>query len=408
MKVCVIGIGRVGLPLSLALECKGHDVVVKDTNPSAVACFETKVAPFVEDGVEDLLLGSSIRVITEYEKCDAYVITAGTPVLQHFLPDTHVIDQIVLELFESGLMKGSLLVLRSTVPVGYTIGIAEQALADYNMVLGLDYFLAYCPERIAEGFALHELSRHNQLIGTDTIYDVSFGVASQLFNWQDQTSLTFREAEFAKLATNTYRAMHFAIASYLQMQSMKHDVDFAALRPAMMKQYPRLKDLPRPGFTAGTCLRKDFAMLASPGDLAYQSYMTNEAYPRFVAEQVTYRNARVLILGVGFKDSSDDLRDSLADVLYSEVKRITGKTPAVCDLALEPWHEYKFTSGELFFVSDLQHIVSQKERFDVIIFGNPQTEFMDEILESGVLDLSDCVVNPFGDNRGTNTVQFTY
>jgi len=378
MKVTVIGIGHIGLPLALTIDKNTtFQVQAFDVNEDALAQLIVRSANFMEDGIDELLQTHQVHTTTFIQKSEVYIVTVGTPVSNHFQPDTSMVSDVVWHLFEQKLMDKSLLVLRSTVPIGYTMNIAERALVDYGMVINDDYYLAYCPERIAEGVALKELESHPQLIGTDSVYDASYYAAQAVFRWVPCHSMTFKEAEFAKLATNTYRAMHFAVASYLQMAGMKHGVDFISVRDTMMEGYPRLKHLPKPGFTAGPCLRKDFAMLGRPGDLAFQSYMVNEEYPRWVAETSVWKGAKVVILGAGFKDNSDDVRDSLVETLFVEVRHITGEDPIVVDPALPYWHRYTFSNGEVFVNNDVEFL--DGKQVDVVIFGNPLSQHLDTL-----------------------------
>ena len=393
MKVTVIGIGHIGLPLAVAIDKNTpYSVYAFDVSEAALSQLETRIANFMEDSLDTALQTHQIRALRAITKSDIYVVTVGTPVNTHFKPDTSAVEDVVWHLFENDFMRGSLLVLRSTVPVGYTDGVVEKASIHHGMSVNKDYFLAYCPERIAEGVALSELKNHPQLVGTSTLYDQSYVLVSGLFSWTELLPMTFKEAEFAKLATNTYRSMHFAIASYLQMAGMKHGVDFIGIRDKMMYEYPRLSHLPRPGFTGGPCLRKDFAMLGRPGDLAFQSYMTNEEYPRWVAETSVKPGSKVLILGAGFKDGSDDIRNSLVEVLYDEVQRITGLPPTVFDPTLEPWRYYTFSSGEKIPMVDRE--TAEEMDFDVIIFGNPLTDYSFQL--SKILTKRALFVDPFG------------
>lgn len=393
MKVTVIGIGHIGLPLALTIDAETpHQVQAFDVSDIALKQLTIREASFAENGMQELLATHQVTVTNQIQKSEAYIVTVGTPVTNHFTPDTSAVDDVIWHLFDNDLMKDSLLVLRSTVPIGYTEGVVERIAMEFGMTLETDYYMAYCPERIAEGVAIEELKSHPQLIGTEQLYNSSYFVATLLFSWIKPIAMTFKNAEFAKLATNTYRTMHFAIASYLQMAGMKHGVDFIGVRDQMMEDYPRLTHLPRPGFTGGPCLRKDFAMLGRPGDLAFQSYMVNEEYPRWVVENSVGRDLRVLILGAGFKDSSDDVRDSLVETLYNEAKRVSNIEPVVYDPALDSWHYYKLSGGQKIAIVDRE--CAEELDFDVIIFGNPLTKYNPLLYK--ILSKDALLVDPFG------------
>jgi len=386
MKVTVIGIGRVGLPLALHLDAMGHEVYVYDRNPVAYNAIIERKSTFSEPSINDALAHHRIRIVNngQLEKTDAYIITVGTPVNQHFLPDTSMVEDALGLIIRSGFMQHSLTILRSTIPPGFCENFTTMLFKTHNMVLDLDYNFAYCPERIAEGAAFEEMNSHPQIIGTDWDSSESALACIKLFRQNLLVFRTYKEAEVMKLATNTYRMMHFAISNYLQMACDKHDVDFGRIADPMSYGYPRLKTMAKPGFVAGTCLRKDFAMLGQPGDLAFQSYMTNERYPQWIADTYLCQGQRVAILGAGFKDGSDDLRDSHVEMLYNKVIAKTGLEPYVVDFELPEWQSYTWSGGTSFVNQDIE-TVSQYE-FDVVIFGTPCTKQAGLIEGSGILD----------------------
>jgi UDP-N-acetyl-D-mannosaminuronic acid dehydrogenase len=214
------------------------------------------------------------------------------------------------------LRDGALVVLRSTVYPGTTAYVAQN-LADR----GCRADVVFCPERIAEGHALEELGSLPQIIGADT--DEAARRAEALFGKLQPVLVrtTTKEAELAKLFTNTWRYMKFAVANQFFMIADQAGVDYTNVLHAIRHEYPRARDLPGPGFAAGPCLFKDAMQLAAftsdhfpMGQAAMQ---VNEGLPAYIASALerrygTLRGKTIGILGMAFKAESDDSRAALS------------------------------------------------------------------------------------------------
>jgi UDP-N-acetyl-D-mannosaminuronic acid dehydrogenase len=316
------GGGHVGLPLSLALADAGLCVGIYDTNQSTLDRIAAGEMPFLETGAEELLrkvlssgrleLGSSGSMI---ERTDVLIVVIGTPVDEFLGPSMTVFERVVNQIAPY-LRDGALVVLRSTVYPG-TTAYVTQHLAE----AGCTVDVAFCPERIAEGHALEELRSLPQIIGADD--ERAAARATALFQrLVDKTvRVSTKEAELAKLFTNTWRYMKFAVANQFFMIADQAGVDYTNVLRAIREDYPRAQDLPGPGFAAGPCLFKDAMQLAAfttdhfpMGQAAMQ---VNEGLPAYIVAALerrygTLRGKTVGILGMAFKAESDDTRASLS------------------------------------------------------------------------------------------------
>ena len=239
----------------------------------------------------------------------------GTPV-DEFLGPSMTIFERVVEQIAGHLRDGALVILRSTVYPG-TTEYVSQALAGR----GHPVDVAFCPERIAEGHALEELRTLPQIVGAD---DPRVGDrAEALFrSLTDQiVRTTSKEAELAKLLTNTWRYMKFAIANQFFMVAHQAGLDYASVLNAIRKDYQRAADLPGPGFAAGPCLFKDTMQLAAfTADhfpMGQSAMQVNEGMPAYIVSTLeqrlgSLRGRTVGILGMAFKAESDDARASLS------------------------------------------------------------------------------------------------
>ena len=339
------GGGHVGLPLSLAFAQAGLRVGIYDTNQATLDRIAAGQMPFLENGADDLLaevLATGRLVFgadgSMIERTKQLVVVIGTPV-DEFLGPSMTIFEKAVDQIGPHLRDGALVVLRSTVYPGTTAYVAQH-LADR----GLRVDLAFCPERIAEGHALEELHSLPQIIGADD--DTAAERAAALF--AHLTAKTIRtsskEAELAKLFTNTWRYMKFAVANQFLMISDQAGVDYTNVLRAIREDYPRAADLPGPGFAAGPCLFKDTMQLAAfTSDhfpLGQAAMQVNEGLPAYIVSALERRygglqGKTVGILGMAFKSESDDTRASLSYKLRKLLSwagaRVVATDPYVID-----------------------------------------------------------------------------
>ena len=243
------------------------------------------------------------------------VVVIGTPIDEFFNPSMAIFDKAVDQLAPY-LADGALVVLRSTVYPG-TAAHVRRALLDR----GCKVDVVFCPERIAEGKALEELGGLPQIVGADD--DVAHDRAAALFHRLGASTVraTTTEAEFAKLFTNTWRYMKFAVANQFFVIAHAAGLDYNRVLDAIRRDYPRALDLPSPGFAAGPCLLKDTMQLAAfTSDhfpMGQSAMQINEGLPAYLVSAMSRRfgdltGRTVGILGMAFKADSDDSRASLS------------------------------------------------------------------------------------------------
>jgi UDP-N-acetyl-D-mannosaminuronic acid dehydrogenase len=347
--VVVGGCGHVGLPLALSLADCGYRVGIDDIDAAKVARVKAGHVPFLETGAEELLkkllptgrleLASDPSSIA---RTDTIILVIGTPIDEFMNPSVRIFERVVDDLLPH-LQKGSLIVLRSTVFPGTTDSVALR-LRD----AGAQVDVVFCPERIAEGHALEELRTLPQVVGASS--DAAFARASRLFErlGVGVVRTTPMEAELAKLLTNTWRYMKFAIANQFFQIAHRSGLDYARVLDAIRQDYPRAADLPGPGFAAGPCLLKDTMQLSAftpdhfpMGQAAMQ---INEGLPNYIVDTLNSRKSlqgrTVGILGMAFKGESDDPRASLSYKLRKlaafKGARVMCTDPYIFDESFEP------------------------------------------------------------------------
>ena len=364
------GAGHVGMPLSLALAKAGFSVGIFDTDADAVYRIRRGEMPFMEAGadalLEELLPTGRLVLSTQPDivtRTGVLVVVIGTPVDEFLGPSMRVFERAVDQIAPY-LVDGSLLVLRSTVYPG-TTAFVGQALLDR----GVKVDVAFCPERIAQGHALEEFKTLPQIVGVDD--DAAGDRAEALFGRLGSKTIrvTTREAELAKLFTNTWRYMKFAIANQFFMIANQAGVDYTNVLRAIREDYPRAADLPGPGFAAGPCLFKDAMQLSAfTSDhfpIGQAAMQINEGLPAYVVSALerrygTLRRARIGILGMAFKAESDDPRASLSYKLRKLLEwagaNVLATDPYVQDRSLVP----------------LERVVAAS---DILILGAPHRQY---------------------------------
>jgi len=350
--VVVGGCGHVGLPLALAFARVGCRVGIYDTDEARMAIVRAGQMPFRETGADSLLVSmlasGRLHFSTTSEivrRTDTVVTVVGTPIDEFLNPSTRVFDRVVDQLAPE-LRDGALLVLRSTVYPGTTDFVHARLKAR-----GRPVDVVFCPERIAEGHALEEIGLFPQLIGASS--DSAFERARALFDKLDVETqrTTPTEAELAKLLTNAWRYMKFAIANQFFEIAHRANVDYGRVLQAVRHGYPRAADLPGPGFAAGPCLLKDTMQLAAfcPDHfpLGHSAMLINEGLPGYIIDTLNHRRSldgrTVGILGMAFKAESDDARSSLSYKLKKlatfKGARVVCTDPYVQDSTLRPLDE---------------------------------------------------------------------
>ena len=382
MEIAVVGgCGHVGLPLSVVLANSGNTVTAFDVSAVAVDKVNSGVAPFWEPSLEDALsvaLQRGFRATLEstcIKTADIVIVIVGTPLDMHLNPDPNAVVKAVEEIAEN-LNSTQLLILRSTVFPGVTKEV-ERLLNR----LDLETQVVFCPERIAEGFAMKELLELPQIIGARN--DESFTRASKVFSslGVKVVRTTPEEAELAKLFTNTWRYIKFAAANQFWMMANDSGVNFDHVREAIRFEYPRAADFPAAGFTAGPCLFKDTMQLSAFSNntfaLGNSAMMINEGLPLYVVEKLSLKyeisKTKIGLLGMAFKGESDDNRSSLA----YKLKRIL-KFKSAGVLTTDP------------YVKNDDELVSEKRvlsESDLLIISAPHTRYKDLVSDKPIIDI---------------------
>ena len=334
-KICVIGLGYIGLPTSSTFAAHGINVLGVDINPHIIDTINKGEIHIHEPGlleeVQKAIHSGKLKASTKLEEADAFIIAVPTPFqdnqfgeyngLTYKLADMRAVTSAA-ESIVPFLKKGNLVVLESTSPPRTTVDLIAPILARSGLEAGRDFHLAYSPERVLPGQIMRELIENARVIGGVTPESALAGrdlysafVKGQII----QTDAT--TAEMVKLMENTYRDVNIAIANEFSRLADKFGVDvWEAISIANL--HPRVKVLaPGPG-VGGHCISVDpwFFVEAAPEltPLIYHARQVNDAQPHFVVDTVkcalgSLDGKKVAALGLAYKPDVDDLRESPAN-----------------------------------------------------------------------------------------------
>ena len=378
------GLGHVGLPLGLILADHGLQVSLYDIDQDRRAQVAAGRMPFLEYGAKPLLkrvIGKTLHLadgLEDVAQAELVMVTIGTPLDERLNPKLLPMLDLAKEMV-GYLRNGQHVMLRSTVYPG-----TSRRLRDFFASRGLEVHLSFCPERIIQGHAIHEFTTLPQIVSGFS--GEAIDRAERLFQRLQARTVVVPvlEAELAKLFTNSWRYIQFAIANQFYTIATERGADFRRIHRAMTDGYERAKDFPGPGFAAGPCLLKDTMQLASfcRGDfqLGEAAMRVNEGLPAVIIDVLLREhgadlaNARVGILGMAFKADIDDVRDSLSYKLMKLLK----------------FHGAEVVCSDE-YVKD-QNFVSKEDLLDscpIIVVGVPHSAYRDLKVpeESLVIDL---------------------
>ncbi len=392
-KICVIGLGYIGLPTASLLANRGYKVFGVDVVQSTVDIINQGkihiVEPDLDTFVQSAVNSGNLVANTVACEADIFIVAVPTPFKDGFVPN---IDYIVSA--TKGLAPfvkpGNIIILESTSPVG-TTDIMEQTLKDEGVDTTKIYF-AHCPERVLPGKIMHELVHNDRIVG-GTTQEATEKTAEfyRTFVAGEVLLTDAKTAEMAKLTENSFRDVNIAFANELSMLSGKFGIDVWEVIE-LANRHPRVNIL-QPGCgVGGHCIAVDpwFIVDAAKGDakIIKAAREVNDYKTEWVIEKIKNaslefenkhgRKARVACMGLAFKPDIDDLRESPALHIATRLQ-----TDGIDILAVEP----NIESYPAFNIVDYNEAVKIA---DIIVFLVGHKEFLDLDIEDSKEVISYC------------------
>ncbi len=360
-KICVLGLGYIGLPTASTFATHGVRVVGVDNNPQVVSTLRGGAIHISEPGLEalvrDALSTGHLVISDEPEPSDAFIVAVPTPFYhdarkthngrEYRLADMRAVTSATRSIVPY-LRAGNLVVLELTSPPRTTLDLVKPILEESGLKAGVDFLLAYSPERVLPGKIIQELTENARVIGG--INPVSSEAGRELYAHFVKGEIVLTDAttaEMVKLMENTYRDVNIAIANEFSRLADRFGVDiWEAIQIA--NRHPRVKILnPGPG-VGGHCISVDpwFLVEAAPdlAELITSARRVNDAQPHFVFDLISrwlggdLSGKKVAALGLAFKPDVDDLRESpaieVAQLLANAGAMVTAYEPYKPDASI--------------------------------------------------------------------------
>ncbi len=326
-KICVIGLGYIGLPTAALLANRGYDVHGVDVVPSTVDIINNGNIHIVEPGldafVSSAVKSGKLKADLKPVEADVFIIAVPTPFHEGYVPN---IDYIVsaTKAIAPYVKEGNIVILESTSPVG-TTDMMENVLKEEDIDTSKLY-IAHCPERVLPGRIMIELVENDRIVGGTTPQATEATVAFyNTFVEGEVLSTDAKTAEMAKLTENSFRDTNIAFANELSILCDKFNIDVWELI-ALANRHPRVNILQPGAGVGGHCIAVDpwFIVHAGGEDAKMirtarevNTYKTEWAIEKIKNEALKFENengrkAKVACMGLAFKPNIDDLRESPA------------------------------------------------------------------------------------------------
>lgn len=411
--VCVIGLGRIGLPLALILAKANHRVVGLDSDSLTINKIRDKNPSKVNAKTEQMLLEQflgkkffiSENLHSALSESDVVFIAIGTGIGSDSQPEISNLFSLVEEICRNSKnVEGKLFIFKSTVPVGTTRKLATTMEEKTGLRCGKGFFVVFCPERVLGDKAILEMESLPKVIGG--MDKTSSAKAVKIYGTVGGKLIivsTPESAELIKLMDNAYRQTLFAFANDFALLAERFGVNAYEIIQAANDSYPR-NNIPLPSAgVGGYCLTKDplylesaFREIASRRGFSsvwYWARKANDYMPIHVVELLRHklmntgkdlRGSNILVCGITYKENTDDIRNShglaIASKLREEGARVYLWDPHV--------HE---RNPDLKLVKDPSEIL---EKMDALVFTIKHGEFVRLNCDDAILHMTQKMHTP--------------
>lgn len=324
-KICVVGLGYIGLPTAAMLANCGYDVVGVDTNKEVLDNLNKgKIIieePYLDDLVKKVVINKKLIGLSIPCEADIFIIAVPTPINENKRADMRYVINATNSIVPY-VKKGDIVILESTSPVGTTTEIIKPILEKIDLEIGKDIYVGYCPERVLPGKILKELVENHRVVGgINEESAIKIAKIYKSFVKGHIYTTDTKTAEMTKLVENTFRDVNIALSNELLKICDNTNINVWDVIEYSNK-HPRVNLLePGPG-VGGHCLAVDpwFLVESSPNlsNIIKLSRITNDSMPSYMFYSIekliksTDKNAnkKITILGITYKPDVDDIRES--------------------------------------------------------------------------------------------------
>lgn len=392
-KICIVGLGYVGLPLAVEFGKKFYTIGL-DINKQRIAELKSGIDNTLEVDSENLKLSTNLHFVSdvmEANECNIFIVTVPTPVDKNNNPDLTPLDK-ASNAVAKVLKKGDIVIYESTVYPGVTeevcVPILEKA---SGLKFNVDFFAGYSPERINPGDKEHTVTKIKKVTSGSTpeIADKVDNLYKTIITAGTHKATTIKVAEAAKVIENAQRDINIAFINELsKIFSLLHIDTFDVLEAAGTKW----NFLPfRPGLVGGHCIGVDPYYLAQKAQEAgyhpeiilagrrindgMGAYVADKLVSLMINQDISIKKSKILMLGITFKENCPDIRNSKAIDIVNRLS-FYGVTPDIFD----PWASASEVKHE-YGVDLINQNVLETNKYDAIIVAVSHKEFASIALE---------------------------
>jgi UDP-N-acetyl-D-mannosaminuronic acid dehydrogenase len=374
-KICIIGLGYIGLPAAAMFASSGHKVIGVDINNEVVDALEKGEViieePYLKNMVQQGVASGNLIASKAPQEADAFIIAVPTPLAKDKKADMSLVKKAA-ESIVPYLEKGNIVILESTSPTGTVKNLIIPILKKTGLKIGEELYVGYCPERVLPGQILFELVNNNRIIGgVNKKSAEKIKYLYQTFVKGEICLTDTNTAEMCKIVENTYRDVNIAFANELSKISENIGVDVWEVIK-LCNKHPRVNiHQPGPG-VGGHCLAVDpwFIVEKSPNlaRIIKLALETNNSMPQFVFNKIEniLKNIKgvkkVTILGITYKANIDDTRES----------------PIINLISLLEKHNYKISVVDPYvkeFRYKLENVTDAAEGSDLLVLAVNHKDF---------------------------------
>lgn len=334
-KLGVVGLGYVGLPLAVEKAKAGYDVIGFDVQEKKVQLVNeghNYIGDILDQDLEDLVKAGKIKATTDFsfvKDVDAVAIAVPTPLDKFKQPDVSYVVNSTKDVAKY-IHKGMLVVLESTTYPGTTEEIVKPILEESGLKCGVDFFLAFSPERVDPGNKQFKTKNTPKVVGgiTADCTEVAAALYSNVLEGEIHKVSSPAVAEMEKILENTFRHINIGLANEMAILCKKMGIDiWEVIDAAKTKPYGFMAFYPGPGL-GGHCIPLDpFYLTYKAREFDYHTRLIetageiNDFMPEFVVDNAmkllngdkkSMNGSKVLLMGVAYKKDIDDMRESPA------------------------------------------------------------------------------------------------
>lgn len=322
-KICIIGLGYIGLPTAVMFATHGHKIIGVDSNDSVINALKSAKSiirePYLDILVQAAVKSGNLIAQKMPEEADVFIIAVPTPINPDKTADMSYVIAATKAIVPY-LREGNVVILESTSPPGTVNEIIIPILSESNLKIGEQLMVAHSPERVLPGRILLELVENNRIVGginrksAEMVRDLYKTFVNGEIYLTDETT-----AEMCKIVENTYRDVNIALANELAIICERAGIDAWDVID-LCNKHPRVNiHQPGPG-VGGHCLAVDpwFIVEKHPAETRIISLArrTNDAMPEYLADKIDsilediFGRKKITILGITYKADIDDVRES--------------------------------------------------------------------------------------------------